>query len=380
MRIIHTADWHIGKLLCEYSLLEDQRDCLFSFADQIESLGADVLLIAGDLYDRSVPSAEAVSMLDELFSYLLFEKHIKILAISGNHDSAKRLSFGSRLMQSAGLYLKSTLDCAQTPVILSAKGEEAAFFLLPYFEPHQFRESFDAPDCRTVQVCMNHFLTLCKKNIRKNCPNILVAHGFFSAHEEDADLTVAASSLTALCDHPFSYVALGHLHGARTAGSEWVRYSGSPMKYSIDEAGQKKSFTVIDIEGGQIASVFEMPIHTPRDVRKISGTLDALCEPEHASDDYVFAVLTDPQIRANAIRRLKQVYPHTLGLSYDCLQTAQPVSLQSAKHNTQNDPIELFEQFFKEAKQRGMTDSEQAYTKAVFHKVKGDALDDSRSS
>ncbi len=380
MRVIHTSDWHIGKILCEYPLLDDQRKCLFSFADQIESLGADVLLIAGDLYDRSIPSAEAVSMLDDLFSYLLFEKHVKILAISGNHDSAKRLSFGSRLMQSAGLFLKTALDGAQMPVILSAKGEKVAFFLLPYFEPHQFRESFDAPDCRTAQSCMDHFLKLCDDHIQQDCPNLLVAHGFFSAHEEDADLTVAASSLTALHDHPFSYVALGHLHGARAAGNERIRYSGSPLKYSIDESNQKKSFTVIDIKNNQIADIFEVPIHAPRDVRKISGSLDVLCMPEHASDDYVFAVLTDPQIRVNAIRRLKQVYPYALGLSYDCLQSTQPISLQSADRDAQHEPIALFGRFFEEAERRKMTASEQAYTEAMFRKVKGDAHDDSRFS
>ena len=256
MKLLHTSDWHIGRSLFEFSLLEDQQEIFRQIASIIEREQVDAVLISGDLYDRSMPSAQAVSLLDEMFTTLISRYHLPILAISGNHDSARRVAYGSRLFEQSGLYLAGGFSMQMKKVTLQDAFGPVNFFLLPYFIPQQVRIALEDSSIRTASEAFEKLIDQNREQIDPNERNVLLAHGFFmrqnhssSAKKEQPELpqcsgsetSVGTSDLTdlACCDELFDYVGLGHLHGAQSAGSERMRYSGSPLKYSVDEANSQ---------------------------------------------------------------------------------------------------------------------------------------------
>lgn len=378
MRIVHTSDWHIGKLLSDYSLLEEQSACLFAFADRLVELKADALLIAGDLYDRSVPSAEAVSLLDRLFSYLLQHCNIEIFAIAGNHDSRERIDFGSRLMDKAGLHLCGSISRPVQSFRFEKAGEAVDFHLLPYFEPHHVRALWPDANIRTMQNAFDTVMADIQPTLDLSVPQILIAHGFFSTGHS-VEEQVGGSEHITLTNSPFDYIALGHLHGCHPAGNDRIRYAGSPLKYSIDESAQKKQFLILDFFDNKLQSISAEPFPVRRDVRILKGELDELCDRTKQTDfdDYIFAELTDKTIRVGAIQRLKAVFPNALGLKYTALQ--RDVYEQTAPENKSLSlsPEELFSDFFRFAVEREMTESESADIQAILNLVKGDEKHDS---
>lgn len=380
MRIIHTSDWHIGKMLSDYSLIEDQRDCLFRFADRLKELHADALIVSGDLYDRSVPSAEAVSLLDSLFSYLLNDCGVEIFAAAGNHDSRERIDFGSRLMDRSGLHLVGSASRPVRSFTLHKKRENVTVWMLPYFELHHIRALYPETPMKTVQEAFDRCLSDIMETMDCSHPQILSAHGFFSTSQKESldGEQIGGSEHIFIREHPFSYIALGHLHGCHTAGSKTVRYAGSPLKYSIDEAGQSKRFLILDFENNTLKSITEEPFSCRRDVRMIQGTLDELCDRTKQSgfDDYVFAELSDELIRVGAIQRLKSVFPNVLGLRYLNLQgqsaETRAVQIKAAERSAES----LFAEFFEYAAKRPLTEWEKEYTARMMQSVKGGESDD----
>lgn len=331
MKIIHTSDWHIGRLLFEYPLLEDQRHFLEQFIRYAADIKADAILLAGDLYNRAVPSAGAVELLDWALSQLVLEHHIPVLAIAGNHDSPQRLAFGARLMRQQGLYIASSPTRRIQSVTLGAGAGAVTFWLLPFFTAASVRGLF--PE-REILTANDAFLALMEENrpfIDSRATNILIAHGFFSSlgarAAEDAvfsqsELPIGASDVMNLTPfgNLFDYLALGHLHAPQQAGGPYSRYCGSPLKYSLSEARQKKSVTVLTIERkGDIALSFPTfsPLH---ELRSISGSFAALCDSKNQNgeplDDYVFANITDDGAILYAMDKLRQVFPNILGLSF----------------------------------------------------------------
>lgn len=378
MRIVHTSDWHIGKTLSDYSLLKDQEACLFAFADRIHALHADALIVSGDLYDRSVPSAEAVSLLDRLFSYLTGECGIEVFAIAGNHDSRERIDFGSRMMDSAGLHLSGSVRRPIPSFDIKKDGETITIWMLPYFELHHIRTLFPENPPQNLQEAFELCLTQIRKQIDPSHPQILAAHGFYTAGGTTDEASVGGGEHLILRENPFDYVALGHLHGCHSAGSSIVRYSGSPLKYSIDEAMQKKCFLILDFQDNALQTIHEETFFAEKDVRIIRGTLDELCDRNRQSGflDYIFAELSDERIRVGAIQRLKAVFPNALGLKYTDLQSS--ISAHSVVNPMVGNanPQELFAAFFQSVMNRELTDKERAYLKETADKQeKGDFCD-----
>lgn len=346
MKVVHTSDWHIGRTLGGYSLLEDQEYFLKQLTAFLVEQRADALIVAGDLYDRAVPSAQAVALLDRFLSDIVLQKKIPVLAIAGNHDSPERLSFSNRFLEQGGLYLQGTVEQGVKRVDLG----QVHFYLLPYLEPAAVRQLLPDEDIRTfdqaTESVARHFLY---NQLRKE-RNILISHGFWinqsnspetSTEFSESERSVGGSDAVDLSRFSmFDYIALGHLHAPQQAATN-ARYSGSPLKYSVSEAKQRKSVTLLDIGENGI----EVSTHTfspLRDVRVIEGTLAEVVKSP--SDDYVFVNLTDREYQLDAIGSLRGAFPHILGLQYVRIQYQNAVSGTEAVLS--KSPLELFGEFY----------------------------------
>ncbi len=354
MRVVHTSDWHIGKVLNDYSLLEDQAWILEQLKQFLKEQKADVLIIAGDLYDRKVPPAQAVDLLDKALSGIIQETGVKILAVAGNHDSPQRLAFASGLYRQSGLYLCAKYSREIETITLNDEYGEIVFHLMPYADPSQIRADLEDDSLKGANEAVGRLLSLHEPSIDTGKRNVLIAHGFFTDLSSGSSLVFGEETNIGGSDavdigwlSSYDYVALGHIHTPQRVISEKIRYSGSLLKYSIAEANRTKSVTVIDfLDKGEV--FLEQKTLPPlRDLRILSGTLEELTDYKKAgnTDDYVFAQLEDRELIPDAMYRLKSVYPNALGLrlkqKYEItgpLYTS--LSLQQGKS-----PLQLFEEF-----------------------------------
>jgi len=374
MKFLHTADWHLGRTLSEYPLLEDQSTRLSQLAGLVRDYQVDAVVIAGDIYDRSVPPAQAVSLLDELLYSLTQEVKVPVLAIAGNHDSPERLSFGSRLLSGSGLFVEGKASREIRRVTLKDSFGEVDFFLLPYFTPEEVRPWFPDLEIHTFDQA---FQAVLKENLPRIDPrrrNVLVAHGFYQAVSSekaqdesifsDSEISIGQSDLMNLSPAAglFDYVALGHLHAPQPAGAEHIRYGGSLLKYSASEARQKKGFTLVELgEKGTLDFTFLNP-PLKRDLRAIKGTLESLLTDNEPSEDYIMATLTDEGAVLDAMPRLREKFPHILGLRFaareqDISAASAPQTFQKVEQLGKLTPFQLFERFYEQV--RGEPLSEQ---------------------
>ena len=354
MRVVHTSDWHIGKVLNDYSLLEDQAYILGELKQFLIEQKADVLIIAGDLYDRKVPPAQAVELLDQVLSGIIQDTGVKILAIAGNHDSPQRLSFASGLFRQSGLYLCAKYSQQIETVTFQDPYGDIVFHLMPYADPAQIRADLKDDSLKGANEAVGRLLSLHEQSIDPEKRNVLIAHGFFTDLTSGSGLIFGEETNIGGSDavdigwlSSYDYVGLGHIHTPQRVISEKIRYSGSLLKYSIAEATRHKSVTVIDfLEKGDM--VIEQKSLSPlRDLRIITGTLEELADYKNAvnTNDYVFAQLEDQDLIPDAMYRLKSVYPNALGLR---LKQKEEVSgpLHAALTLRQGkNPLELFEEF-----------------------------------
>lgn len=356
MKLIHTSDWHIGRTLFDYSLLEDQAYFLNQLTDYALEIKADAILVAGDIYNRAVPSAQAVELLDGVLERLVLRHGIPVIMIAGNHDSPQRLSFGSRLLKGAGLTIAGSpaarLERAELPGGVDV-------YLLPYFIPAQVRLLLGDEGIATFN---DAFAALMERNLPlldRSRTNILMAHGFFSSlGREREDLVFSSSELSiGMADimditlaAGFDYAALGHLHAPQKAG-EHARYSGSPLKYSLSESLQKKSITVLEIENGRI-DVSTHAFEPLRDVRTIAGPFEELANPDNQAvssrEDYVYANILGDGAILFAMQKLRAVFPNILGLSFITpgQENGRPVHL--GEDLSQRPVEELFGEFYRQ--------------------------------
>lgn len=321
MKIFHTADWHLGKVLQGVSLIEEQRYVLEQFLDAVKNERPDVVIIAGDLYDRSVPPAEAVSLLDEVLWKITVDYHTPVLAIAGNHDSPARLQFGSRLMQANGLHLigKPTEKGEGTTVELTDEYGPVQFHLIPFADPSVVRnlthdETIDSHH-RAMQSMIHSF-----GEFQSATRHIAIAHAFVTAMGEaeentsDSERPLAiggAEYVAADLFKDFHYTALGHLHQAHFTGTEQVRYSGSPMKYSISEEHHQKGFFVINLDAAGKTTIEKRPLIQKRDIRTVTATMEDLLKNE-PNEDYVFVKLLDESPVLFPMEKVRSVYPNAM--------------------------------------------------------------------
>lgn len=374
MRILHTSDWHIGRQFHNQSLLEDQQHVLNQIIECVKTDAVDVVIIAGDVYDRSVPPADAVAVLNQTLQCFCQELEVPVILISGNHDSAERLGFGAELMQSSGLHIFSRLDTLTDPVILSKDGTEVAFYGIPYCTPEWVRHTFDEP-VKSFDEAHTFLVERIKANWRKDCRHVLVSHCFVSGgdvSESERPLSVGGADTVGWRPlEAFDYVALGHLHAPQKIGAEHIRYAGSLLKYSFSEVNQNKGVTLIDIEADRPVSIQHRSLTPKRDMRILEGAFADLleqAEKDDRRDDYFLIRLTDKKAILDTLSQLRALYPNVLHLEKPGLDVDHEARLHS-REQLKRTEAELFADFFEQAQGEAMSEEQQQALNEVIQAV-----------
>ncbi|WP_285766991.1 exonuclease SbcCD subunit D [Peribacillus sp. SI8-4] len=375
MKFIHTADWHLGKIVHGVHMTEDQRYALLQFINIIEEEKPDAIVIAGDLYDRSVPPIEAVELLDEILYTINVKMNIPIVAISGNHDSAQRLSFGSSWYRHSQLYIQGKLTKTCEPVRI--KGVN--FYCVPYAEPGTVRHLFEDDSIHSHQDAMKKITGRIAENLNKDEPNVFIGHAFVlggKTSDSERVLSVGGSGcVTADLFDAFDYTALGHLHSPDAIRHPKVFYSGSLLKYSFSEAKQKKSLSIVNMKEDGSFELSYRSLEPKLDMREIAGTMEELLDPAfyqlQKQDDYLKITLNDEGSLIDPINRLRKVYPNVLHLErkWDLADLRRKKAFSSIK-DEQKSELDLFELFYQEMTDRNFDSQKQDLMVSVIEAVK----------
>lgn len=352
MRFIHTSDWHLGRTLHNQSLLDEQAQMLETLLTLIETHEVDALVIAGDIFDRSVPPAAAVSLLDDFLDKVVQQLKVSVIAIGGNHDGQERLAFGARQMAGAGLYIQGPVRSSIEPVRIDGMQGAAFFYPIPYAEPALVRHLLNNEDIHSHQDAMAALLAKVTAHNSDGLPKIVISHCFLDGgNESDSERPLSiggADKISPALFAPFDYAALGHLHGPQYKGAEHVRYSGSPLKYSFSEQHQNKSVTLVNILPGQAPDIRLLPIKPLRDVRIIEGYLDALLTRGASApgrDDYLMVRLLDTHAILEPMAKLRAIYPNVLHLERTGLMQERALE-GPGRERMQKSELTMFEDFF----------------------------------
>jgi len=359
MRFIHTADWHIGRLFQNVSLLDDQLFVLKQIQRYAREHKVDALVIAGDIFDRSVPPAEAVDALNAFLAEFRKEMAIPVIMISGNHDSAKRLRFGAQHMQQSGLHILGDIRDVSTPVVVKTSSGDIHFFGIPYHDPVEVREAYGC-EVKTYDEAHTYLATLAAQARTPDTRSVLISHCFINGAEacdSERRLSVGgADSVSYQPLEPFDYVALGHLHGPQYKGAEHIRYSGSPLKYSFSEHNQKKGVNLVELNGSG-ATWQHLDLIPKRDMRVLEGSLEDILkkgETDPHKDDYIFARLADTQDLLEPMGQLRQVYPNTLELDRKNFAVSSGSRLVADVSNKRSED-QVFKDFFTQVMSEALT-------------------------
>ena len=373
MKLIHLSDLHLGKRVNEFSMLEDQRYILTEILQIIDEEQPDGVLIAGDVYDKSVPSAEAVALLDD-FLVSLSQRKRQVFVISGNHDSPERMAFGGRLMEVSGVHLAPVYDGRVTPLVLSDAYGPVKFYLLPFVKPAHVRRCFPEREIATYTDALA--VAIEAMEVDPADRNVLVTHQFVTgaARCDSEELSVGGTDgVDVSIFAPFDYVALGHIHGPQQVGRETVRYCGTPLKYSFSEAGHQKSVTVVELEEKGKVTVRTVSLTPMRDLAELRGTYEELTfrgfyEGTSYPKDYVHITLTDEEDIPDAVSKLRIIYPNLMKLDYDNKRTRADVSLDGGGE-VEKSPLELLEEFYEKQNGQPMGKEQQAFAKALMERI-----------
>lgn len=351
MRFLHISDIHLGKLLFQQNLLEIQIDLLNQIIDYLVDNDIDVLIMAGDIYDRSVPSNEAIEALNDFLSSLILKHHKKVLMIAGNHDSATRLSFASGLLKQEGLYIEAFVQDEMKPVVIDGVN----FYLLPFFKPSYLRYLYNDESIITYQDAFAAYMKRQKINLDET--NILITHQFIAGNKEviksesEAILSVGGSEIIDVSlVKQFDYVALGHIHAPQQISRDTIRYSGSLMRYSFDEVKQKKSIVDVSIANKKVTYQL-VELKPKQDLIKITGYFDEVMNYDNNHNDFIAVELLDTKIVPNAIDYLRKKYENVLQITYPNLISKQITNNTKADVGFEKlSSLELFEQFYEKIK------------------------------
>ncbi|WP_104036549.1 exonuclease SbcCD subunit D [Vibrio jasicida] len=354
MKFIHTSDWHLGRQFHNVSLLDDQQAVLDQLIQYIENNPVDAVVVAGDIYDRSVPPTIAIELLNKVVKRICGELNTPMILISGNHDGAERLGFGSEQMKNAGLHIISNFEDMLTPVVIETESAgQVAFYGMPYNDPEQVRFAYQEPVSTHDQA---HKL-LAEKITEQFQPeqrNVLVSHCFVDGaieSESERPLSIGGSDRVSH-EHflNFDYVALGHLHQPQKKGEEYIRYSGSLMKYSFGEQNQKKGFTLVEIDQNGFVSAEHVDLAAPHEMRIVEGELEQVIEQgktDPKNEDYLLVRLMDKHAILNPMEKLRTVYPNVLHLEKPGMLIG--VEQEMAQAKLARSEIDMFRDFFTEA-------------------------------
>ncbi|MBQ8826757.1 MAG: exonuclease SbcCD subunit D [Oscillospiraceae bacterium] len=374
MKFIHLSDLHIGKRLNNYSLTEEQRYILEEILGIAEREKPDGIIIAGDIYDRTVPSEEAVTVFDD-FLVSASELCRAVFIISGNHDSPERLAFGGRLTEKSGVYVSPVFNGKISCVTLADEYGEADIYMLPFIKPAHARQFFPEADIKDYTDAVRTVIS--NTAVHKERRSIMIAHQFVTGAAEggsEESIVGGLENVDGSVFEAFDYTALGHIHRGQNIGGK-IRYCGSPLKYSFSEAKHKKSVTVVELkEKGQVC-VSEIPLVPMREVSEIKGTFKEVMDMKSdiSPETYLHITLTDEDDVPNAFHSLLNVYPNLMKLDYDNMRTRSSGEISSVTENEINDPMLLFERFFEERSGHGMNSEQQSYITACIEELWGGA-------
>ena len=375
MKFIHLSDLHLGKRVNEFSMIEDQKYILLQTINIIDDEKPDAVIIAGDIYDKSIPSEEAMLLFDD-FLLRLSKRNISVFVISGNHDSSVRLSDHSKLVVNQGIYLSPVYDGTLKPVSMEDEYGEINVYMLPFIKPVVVKQYFGDEEILSytdaVRVAIKHMNVDCNKR------NVLVAHQFVlgaATCESEEHIVGGLDSVSSDVFDCFDYVALGHIHGKQYIGRETVRYCGTLLKYSFSEKNHVKSVTVVDIKEKGNIDIREVMLTPKRDLREIKGSYEDITNRKNYEgtnvDDYVHIVLTDEEDVIDAIGKLRTIYPNIMKLSYDNKRTRENNVLTEAGAIEEKSPLELFEDFYSMQNNVSMSPWQTDYVKELIEEIWG---------
>lgn len=373
MKIMHLSDLHIGKKVNEYSMLQDQIYILKEILRIIDNEKVETVIIAGDVYDRSLPPNEALELFDE-FLYQLSSRNVNVFVISGNHDSPERISYGGRMMTENKIFLSPVYDGNVKPITLNDDYGEVNFYLLPFVRPADIRRYF--PDENIENYTDAVKVAIDNMNVDFSERNILVTHQFVTGAElsESEDIIVGGTdNVSGEVFDGFDYVALGHIHREQTVGKDNIRYCGTPLKYSFSEAKNIKSVTILDFNDKGNIEYSKIPLTPFRDMREIRGTYYELTlKSSYEStntEDYLHITLTDEEDIPDAIGKLRSIYPNIMKLDYDNIRTRGSGTVDAIENIESKSPFELFADLFKQQNNQDMSEEQEEIMRNLIEKI-----------
>ena len=374
MKLFHLSDLHLGKRVYEYSMLEDQAFILLRILNLIDEEKPDGVLIAGDVYDKSVPSAEAVQLFDRFLSDLA-ERNLPVFVISGNHDSPERIAFGSSIMGKTGIHMSPVYNSRIEPITLRDDYGDVNVYLLPFIKPAHVRRFCEDAEITSYTDAVAYAVD--RMNIDADKRNVLVTHQFVTGalRSESEEISVGGSdNVDASVFVSFDYVALGHIHSPQNCGKDTIRYCGTPLKYSFSEAKDQKSVTVIELREKGSVSYRTLELIPRRDLVELKGTYAELMaksfyENTTWQEDYTHITLTDEEDIPDAVGKLRSVYRHLMKLDYDNKRTRSNAVISGDNDVETKSPFELFAAFYELQNNQPMSEEQSAFIRELIEKT-----------
>lgn len=374
MKFIHLSDLHIGKRVNEYSMLEDQEYILNQIINIIDEQKPDGVIIAGDVYDKSVPSAEAVALFDD-FLVKLSKRNLEVFVISGNHDSPERIAFGGRLMEASRIYMSPVYDGGLSPVTLEDEYGKINVWMLSFVKPVHIRKFNEDAEISSYTDAMQ--VAIDNLDVNSNERNVMITHQFVTGADrtESEEISVGGTdNVDVSVFDVFDYTALGHIHRPQNCKSEKVRYSGTPLKYSFSESKDNKSVTIVELKEKGNLLVNTIPLVPMRDMVEIKGKYDEIMLRDFYKDtsyqeDYVHITLTDEDDIPDAIGKLRTVYHNLMKLDYDNLRTRNMNSIDGAENVEKKSPYEHFSEFYEKQNNQPMNDNQSDFMKKLIEEI-----------
>ncbi len=373
MKIVHLSDLHLGKRVNEFSMLEDQAYILSSILRIIDEVGPEAVIVAGDVYDKPVPPAEAVELFDD-FLWQLARRKVQVFVVSGNHDSPERIAFASRLIDHSGIHLSPVYSGQVAPITLADEYGPVRFYMLPFVKPTHVRRYFEDKEISSYTDALR--VAVDAMAMDKTVRNVLVTHQFVTgaARSESEDVSVGGTdNVDAAVFDGIDYVALGHIHGPQNIGEPRIRYAGTPLKYSFSEAGHVKSVTVATLGEKGNLQVETIPLTPRRDLRELRGFYSDLVTRANyegtATDDYLHITLTDEEDIPDVINRLRVIYPNLMKLDYDNRRTRAGGQIGAAADVASKTPLDLVAELYEQQNGQPLSGEQVRFAGELIEKI-----------
>lgn len=380
MRFLHLADLHIGKRVNGFSMIEDQKFVFEQVYNVIENEKIDGIIMAGDIYDKPVPSAEAVKLFDEMLTRLV-SINLPIFVISGNHDSAERIGFGSDILSAAKVYMSRVYNGNLQKIELEDDYGKINVYLLPFIKPATVKNIYKEAEIKDYDDALAYVLS--QEKIDETKRNVIVSHQFVTGamRSESEEVSVGGLDNVSVENYEaFDYVALGHIHRAQQMGRESARYAGTLLKYSFSEEKHNKSMTIVDLKEKGNIEIKEIPVKPLHDLKTIKGKFSKITSEEFykelKKEDYYRAVLTDEDDILNAIGKLKSIYPNLMSMEYDNTRTRSYSVVDNVETGEAKSPLDYFEEFFEKQNGRKMSEKQRNYLLEIL----GEAREESHET